>query len=197
MSEQGPGVQRWKAPYFKRPAEHLLTTDPVEQEALAHEKGFDLGKKEGLESGRAEAEQTVRHMAVLLESMAHPFLDLDHLVTKELTQLSMLIARQVIRRELSINSDVVTDIVDEAMRTLSRLEGDIEIYLNPADMVLVRELATESLEGVSWSLVEDPNMLAGGCRIKTPLSLVDASVEKQMELVFGKLLESCENKLDY
>ena len=83
------------------------------------------------------------------------------------------------------------------MKTLSRLEGDIEIYLNPADMALVKELAPDSLKGVSWSLVADPNMLAGGCRVKTPLSLVDASVEKQMELVFGKLLDSCENKLDY
>jgi len=197
MSEQGPGVQRWKAPYFNRPVEQVLTTDPVEQEALAYERGFDLGKREGLESGRAEATQTVSQMAALVESMVHPFLDLDHLVTKELTQMAMLIARQVIRRELSINSDVVTDIVDEAMRTLSRLEGDIEIYLNPADMALVKELATESLKGVSWSLVADPNMLAGGCRVKTPLSLVDASVEKQMELVFGQLLGSCENKLEY
>jgi len=33
--------------------------------------------------------------------------------------------------------------------------------------------------------------------MKTPVSYVDASVERQMEMVFGTLIESCEERVQY
>ena len=44
--------------------------------------------------------------------------------------------------------------------------------------------------------VEDAALLPGGCQVKTPVSFVDASIEKQMEVVFANLMESCDKGLD-
>ena len=196
MSEQGQAIQRWQAPFFEEPEPRPVQMDPAELETLAQSRGFQVGKWDGLESGRAEAEQIVCRMTELLDEMTKPYRSLDQLVTQELTQMTMLITKQIIRRELTVNSDVVADIVSEAVSTLSSLDGGIEVFLNPVDVDMVSQLAPEALEGKLWRLIEDANLLPGGCRVKTPTSYVDASVETQMEMVFDSLMESCGTQLD-
>jgi len=196
MSDSAESVERWQAPFFETPITRSRQMAPAEVEALAKSRGFQAGKWEGLESGRAEAEQIVHRMTELLDDIAKPYRSLDHLVTQELANLAMLIAKQVIRRELMINSDVVIDMAKEALSTISSLEGEIEISLHPSDMEMVHQLAKSSLDGKSWKLVIDPDSLPGGCRVKTPLSYVDGSIEKQMEMTFSSLIDDCENGLE-
>ena len=197
MSDQAQTIERWEAPFFEQPsAARPKPLDTTELEALAQSRGFQAGKWEGLESGRAEAEQIVSHMADLLDEMSKPYRSLDHLVTQELANLSMLIAKQIIRRELSINSDLVVDMAREALSTMSTLEGEIEISLHPSDVEMVHQLAEGNLKGKSWKLVFDSDFLPGGCRIKTPVSYVDATIEKQMEMALGGLMDSCEHDLE-
>lgn len=196
MSDQGQVVERWEAPFFEQPAEQANNKNPVEIEKLAQARGFQLGKWEGLESGRLEAEQQVKQMKSIVEEMAQPFRSLDQLVAKELAEVAMVIARQILRSELKVSSDVVTKIASEAMTMLSSIESEITIFLNPVDISTVKELMLESQDGKNWKLVEDFEMLPGGCRVKTPMSYVDASIEKQMEQVFATLLESSENSQD-
>ncbi|MFT4518764.1 MAG: flagellar assembly protein FliH [Halioglobus sp.] len=196
LSDQGETVQLWEAPFFEQPfASDAPPVASAEQEALVQARAFSVGKEEGLEAGRAEAQEKVAALTALIEALAQPFRGLDALVTKEVAQLAMRLAEQIVRRELTIDSDVVTDIVAEAMGTLYKLSGDIVVFLNPVDVELVRECAPESLEGKSWKVVEDANLLPGGCQVKTPTSFVDASVEKQIEEVFATLLESCDQAL--
>jgi flagellar assembly protein FliH len=197
MSDTTQTFERWEAPFFEKPAAVVAKKmDAAELETLAQSRGFQAGKWEGLESGRAEAEQIVHRMTELLDEMSKPYRSRDHVVTQELANVAMLIAQQVIRRELMINSDVVTDMAKEALSTMSSLEGDIEISLHPSDMEMVHQLAKGRLEGKSWKLVVDPELLPGGCRIKTPISYVDGSMENQMEMVFSRLIDSCENSLE-
>lgn len=196
MSDPAQVVERWEVPFFEQTAVRPKPLDTSELEALAQSRGFQAGKWEGLESGRAEAEQLVKQMSDLLDEMAKPYRSLDHLVTLELANLSMSIARQVLRRELMIDSELVVDMAREALSTLSSLEGQIDIYLHPSDVEMVHQLAQSNLQGKTWKLIPDPDYLPGGCRIKTPVSFVDASVEKQMEMIFSNLLDSCEDKVD-
>jgi flagellar assembly protein FliH len=197
LSDKGETVQLWEAPFFEQPvASSAPPVASAEQEAIAQARAFLVGKEEGLEAGRAEAQEIVRSLAALVDEMALPFRGLDALVTKELAQLAMRLAEKIVRRELTIDSSVVTDIVAEAMETLYKLGDEIVVFLNPADAALVREFAPESLDGKSWKVVEDAGLLPGGCQVKTPTSFVDASVEKQIEEVFSTLLNSCDRELD-
>lgn len=194
MSDQAQTIERWEAPFFEQPG-GTRSTNTAEIEALAESRGFQAGKWEGLESGRAEAEQIVGRMTELLEEMSKPYRSLDHLVTQELANLSMQIAKQIIRRELLINSDLVMDMAREALSTMSSLEGEIEIFLHPSDVEMVHQLAEANLKGKEWKLVPDPDFMPGGCRVKTPVSFVDATIEKQLEMVLGGLMDACEHDL--
>ena len=196
MSDQDETVRLWEAPFFEQPvASTAPPVAPAEQEALTQARAFLVGKEEGLESGRAEAQEIVCSLTALVDDLARPFRALDAVVTKELAQLAMQLAEQIVRRELTIDSSVVTEIAAEAVATLYKLEGDIVIFLNPVDAELVREFAPESLEGKSWKVVEDASLLPGGCQVKTPTSFVDASIEKQIATLFSDVLKSCDRGL--
>ena len=138
----------------------------------------------------------VIRLGSMVDQMSQPFGGLDDLVVKELAQLAISLAQQIVRRELNLDSTVVTDIVTEALDTLYNLDGEIVIFVNPDDARLVRDLAPEILEGKSWKVVEDSGLFPGGCQVKTPRSFVDASIEKQMETIFASLIESCEGKIE-
>lgn len=195
LSDSGELVQLWQAPFFEE-SEVVEPQVPVaDLKALAQAQGYQAGKEEGLAAGVGEAQQIVSRMVAIADEFAHPFRGLDSLVSTELARMAMLLAKQIVRRELTIDSTVVADIVSQAMSTLYKLDGEIVVFLNPGDAAYVRELSPtpDELQGKSWKIVEDEELSPGGCQVKTPTSFVDASVENQMEVIFSNLIDSCEN----
>ena len=193
MSDREGVFLRWELPSFDQaePAPEAQV-DLAQEQAQAREAGLAQGLAEGRAQGLAEAKLIVDRLALLLDGMAAPYKDLDQIITQELVKTSMHIARQVIRRELSLDSTLVATAVSEAMATLSTLEDEVEIYLNPADSEHIRQLAPELIEARCWKIVEDSEILPGGCRLKTPVSYVDASVEHQLDMMLSGLLDACE-----
>ena len=196
MSDTPPQVQRWEAPFFEQARVPETAASIEEQAALAQAHGFQSGKEEGLAQGRAEAERIVAALSAVAGQMAEPFRALEEVVSRELAQLSIQLAEKIVRRELTLDSSSVTQLVTEALATLYKLQGEVVIFLNPVDAKLVAEFAPESLEGKTWKIVEDPDLFPGGCQVKTPTSFVDASVEKRLESVFEELLKSFEKGME-
>ncbi|WP_461516052.1 FliH/SctL family protein [Porticoccus sp.] len=195
MSDSNSSVERWQAPFFES-APLPQAVDPLEIEAQAQERGFNMGKWQGLEAGRAEAENLTRQIESILLELTQPFQRVDQVVTQELVKIAMAAARQIVRRELTIDSAVVEDVMTEAVATLSSVQGEVEVFLNPADRSLLTEFCRDLSETTRYKLTDDPDMLPGGCRIKTPVSFVDGSVERQIEEVFAVLSDTCEQQLD-
>ena len=195
LSDAREVIQVWHAPFFDKPAALKPQASMAELQAEARAQGFQAGKEEGMERGIAEARAIVERMSAVADQLAQPFRNLDTMVTKELAGMAVLLAKQIVRRELAINSAGVTEIVAQALSTLYKLDGEVVIFLNPVDAAHMRELAEtpDVLEGKTWKIVEDSALSPGGCQVKTPTSFVDASVEKQMDLVFSELIESCQN----
>ncbi|GAB5453007.1 MAG: hypothetical protein Hals2KO_33350 [Halioglobus sp.] len=196
MSDSGGPVELWNAPYFEQTTPANAQADPAERESVAQALGFKAGRDEGFAAGKQEAERIVAALTSVADSMAQPYKDLDEIVTRELVSMAMQLAEQIARRELSIDAHIVEGLVEEALATLYKLEGEIVIFLNPSDAKLIEEFSPESLEGRNWKVVEDPNLQPGGCQVKTPTSFVDASVEKRIETVFASVIEAFEQGTD-
>jgi len=195
LSDTGEIIQLWQAPFFEQTETPQVEIPVAELRAVAQAHGFQSGREEGLAQGLAEAKEIVHRMAAVADELAQPFRGLDAQVTRELARMAMLLAQQIVRRELAIDSTVVADIVAQAMSTLYKLDGELVVFLNPADAACVRELTAASgvLDGKSWKIVEDASLSPGGCQVKTPTSFVDGSVEKQMEVIFANLIDACDN----
>lgn len=183
-------VELWEAPFFEQPAKEGEQLPLADLEAAAKARGYEEGKAEGLAQGLAQAQEIVSRLSALAQAMAAPYETLDVVVTKELADMAMQLARHIVRRELEIDSSAVVEVVEQAIATLYKLDGEIVIFLNPADAQLLKGFSPEVLEGKTWKVIEDDALSVGGVQVKTPSSFVDASVERQLETLFDSLLVS-------
>jgi flagellar assembly protein FliH len=198
------GFERWDLPIVEdvsaavKDAKHgkapgLMTAEQIERiqkQAFkeAYDAGFQQGRQEGMASGKGEVEYKGKLLAELLDSLTHPFEQLDESVEQQMVSLSLAIARQLVRRELKIDPGQVIGVVHEALAVLPVGSQDVKVCLHPDDVVLMREAIMLSEADRDWCLVEDPSLARGDCRILTKVSQVEATLEKRLTAVVSKLL---------
>lgn len=159
-------------------------------------KGFDEGFKQGEEEGAKKGYQENKHLleekaaefVSLLESLSKPFQELDERVEKELVNLSVGIARQLIRREIKIDSGQIIAVIREAINALPVATQKLTIHLHPEDAELVR--ASLALDDISslWKIIEEPTLSRGGCKVLTETSMIDATVENRLAAIVATVL---------
>lgn len=197
--------ERWEIPAVAEEPpnqEELITAAEIEAiqqlaytdgYAQGYEIGVSQGYKDGFDGGHAKLEKLLTERLQRLDSVlsfiSRPLSDLDEQVVSQLSDMSVLIARQLIRRELHTDPGQVIAAVREAMTALPINTRDTRIFLHPDDAVLVREVFSISEEREqSWKLIEDPSLTRGGCRIEAENSKIDSTVEYRMNQVVSSLL---------
>ena len=198
------GFERWDLPIVEDvsaavddakqgKAPSLMTAEQIERiqkQAFkeAYDEGFKQGRQDGMASGKGEVEYKGKLLAEMLESLAHPFEQLDENVEQQLVSLSLAIARQLVRRELKADPGQVIGVVHEALAVLPVGSQDVKVCLHPDDVVLMRDAIAQSESDRNWSLVDDPSLTRGDCRILTKVSQIEATLEKRLAAVVSKLL---------
>lgn len=197
--------ERWEMPAVEEESpvqEELVTAAEIEEiQQLAYTEGYaqgyeigvEQGHKDGFEGGHAKLEklltERIQRLDSVLTFISEPLSNLDEQVVSQLSDMSILISRQLIRRELHTDPGQVIAAVREAMTALPVNTRDTRIFLHPDDAVLVREVFSISEEREqSWKLIEDPSLTRGGCRIEAENSKIDATVENRMNQVVASLL---------
>lgn len=173
-----------------------LTLDELEAiRQEAYNEGFATGEKDGFRAGQLKARQEAeaaltprvasleRLMGQLLEPIAEQDKDLEHSM---ITLVSHL-AREVIQRDLLIDSSQIRQVLREALKLLPMGAENIRIFINPQDFETVKALRERHEE--RWKILEDDSLMPGGCRIETEHSRIDASVETRLTQAIKQLFE--------
>jgi len=191
-SDSTGDCQPWQAPHFNKSPEAANTLRTRKQQSQieqdAYEQGFSQGYTEGLEKAQNEINENVRYLQSLMTTLAMPLLDLDKQVVDELVDLSMAVARQMIRRELKISPGEVVAVVKEALSLLPVTAGDVRLELHPEDAALVRNALLPSDSDAPWQIAEDPLLSRGGCRVSTNTSRIDATVENRINAAISAVM---------
>lgn len=153
-----------------------------------YREGYQEGLNSGLEEGREHARQDLESLRQALDLLAEPLNALDDQVEHELVELSMAVARQLVRRELKTDSGQVVSVIREAMQVLPVSSRNVRLYLHPEDAALLKTVLDVDDSASAWELVEDPLLTRGGGRIDTETSRVDATVEKRLAAVIAAAL---------
>ena len=163
-----------------------------EEEAL---KRIQQAHAEGMKKGRQQAEED---LAKVSEAMAQALLStgtlrghLMHEAEEDLLKLSVLIARKVMMRELSLDPGLIANLVHGAVE-LAADEGDIVVRLNPQEYQVVAyspQFQALSRDRKRISLREDPTVGPAGCIVETVRGNIDAGFEAQLEEIMRRLSE--------
>jgi len=163
-------------------------------EKIAWEEGYAKGQAAGMEAARnemqrgvQELQQRVREFDAVLNALAHPLEQLDNEIEMQLVSLSYAIAKQVVRRELRTDPAQVIAVIRETVGLLPLAQRNVRVHLHPLDAAVVRERLAEPAAERAWTLVEDPVMSRGGCRVSTDSAQIDARLETRLTSVFNNL----------
>lgn len=161
------------------------------------QRSYDEKLKNGYEDGLKQGQQALQEYKQTFEAIFSSFdnalKDIDQDVIQAITQLAISISKQIIRRELQINSDQVVSVVKEVIKLLPLDNSRLIIHLNPNDISVVQKVFNQDDIVHSYSLVEDPSVQPGGCILATDNSIIDASIDSQVAQIAAKILGSQRN----
>lgn len=156
------------------------------------EQGFEQGQKEGEIKGYEENKHLLQEQATefisLLESLSEPYKNLDEQVEKELVNLAIGIASQLIRREIKLDSGQIIAVIREAVNALPSVAQKITLQLHPEDAELVRSSLVLDEISSPWKIIEEPLISRGGCKVLTESSAIDATIEHRLAVIVTTIL---------
>jgi flagellar assembly protein FliH len=191
-SEDIADCQAWQVPEVRSAAEagrRPMTARELEEiHNQARREGFEEGLSQGRDAARKEFMQRLQLLDTAMQKLARPFEEMDESVEQQLAQLAMLVARQLVRRELKADPGQVVAVVREALAALPVGARDVRLALNPEDAAMIRELLSLQEGDHAIRVVEDPVQSRGGCRVLTETSQIDATVESRLSAVIANTL---------
>lgn len=194
ISDDLTAYERWELPLVNDPtASEPVTAEKLESiQKQAYKEGFELGKNEAYEETKHRLESNIANLSSIIEVLSDPLNDIDDEIVEQLAQLSMTVAKQVVRRELHTEQGEIVGIVREAMAALPASTRKITLNIHPDDAELIRTAFSLGQQGdtdeLRWKLVEDPMVSRGGCILSSQNSRVDATVEARLNRVISTLL---------
>ena len=173
-----------------------LTLDELEAiRQDAYNEGFSTGEKDGFCAGQLKARQEaevaltvkLKSLEQVMGCLLEPIAEQDQQIEAALVELVVKATREIVRRELKMDSSQIRQVLSEALKLLPMGAENIRIFVNAQDFELVKALRERHEE--SWRIIEDDSLLPGGCRVETAHSRLDASIDLRSDQVIKQLFE--------
>jgi flagellar assembly protein FliH len=198
--EQLTAYQRWELAAFDdaadtlaRPQTHptqdetddkvvLPTAEEIEQlHQEAWSEGYQLGlaegRKAGLAAGQNDIEQRLAEMRALISALEGEQIRQDEAVAREVLELALVMARQILRSALAVKPELILDAISEALKTLPSLTGHHKIITHPDSAERVREWLAHEHGHLSWKVIDDAQMEPGSFRLEGTFNELDGSIQ--------------------
>lgn len=163
------------------------TADDIEKlQQEAHREGYAAGYEEGTARVRMEA----MRLHSVVEQLEEALAALDNSIAREVLNLGVEIARNVVRQTIRVNPEVVVAVVREAINQLPHQHT--AIYLNPEDASVVRSHIGDQLTHAGHRIFEDGAIARGGCKVEAGGSQIDATVPTRWDRIVESLVDGAE-----
>jgi flagellar assembly protein FliH len=196
--EDQPACQPWEISSFEgdpqavtnanRPGITLPTIEQITQiQEQARQEGYGIGLAEGLAEGRKKAALEAARLSSLADTFTTEVSKADETISQQVLDLSIDLARALLKSALAIRPELVIPIVREAVRYLPALNQPAMLYLNPEDAVLVKDRIGDELEKMGWQLTGDAALEHGSCRVETANNQIDSSLPTRWQRLTAAL----------
>ena len=170
-----------------------------EQAEILRQQGYAEGFVQGRAQAMLEAQRQIneftshqgqeaaRQFAALLESARTQMEDAEQTAAQGVLDLACELARQVLRQEISTNPNVLLPVIREELGMLFSDSKGVLVKLNPLDLEVLQDVLRDEFPNVSMTLLADPSISKGGCRMESAGTLVDGQLEKRWSRAIGQL----------
>lgn len=126
-----------------------------------------------------QGSDAAREFARLFTAVQAQLAEAEQVMAQGTLELSCELARQVLRRELSVDPKAVQPVIREALGLLAADTKSAVVRLNPLDMEALEEVIRTEFSSLSLTLLADPSLTRGGCLIESAGTVVDGTLEKR------------------
>ena len=177
--------------------------EPEEPEQVRLDRTWADGHAAGLAQGLAEATlegnqkldafvqgqgvETAHSLAELLSAMQARLAQVEQDMAQQVLALACGLARQVVRRELSVDTTALEPVVREALGMLVMDGKAAVIKLHPDDLEVLQDPLKEvfPLPVLTW--LPDPAVERGGCMVESGGTVIDGTLSKRWERAVANL----------
>lgn len=196
--EEVGAVEQWSFDPVDTEAVLLAAQVKVNEAAVDHLKEESLkqeGYAEGFMQGQAQAaveaqrqiadyiaqegQKTARDFAELFVAAQAQMADAEQVMARGVLDLACELARQVVRRELSLNTDALQPVIREALSLLAADTKTAVIRVNPLDLEVLEPVIRSEFAGLVLTLLPDEALSRGGCLVESAGTVVDGTLEKR------------------
>ncbi len=156
-------------------------------ESAGRAAGLAAAQKQ-MEAQLRKAEQTAKSLEAALATLSRPLAQIDDEVHAQIAELALALAHGLLRRELRADPTQGIGIVRETVVLLPASARGVRIALHPEDAALVRERLQVAGPESAWSVVDDPALGRGDCRVHTDYAQIDARIETRLKAMLAELL---------
>ena len=169
--------------------------DPAELHAqqlrAARQSGYQDGYRDGLVAlegfKQSFASQTTTQVGALVRSVGEQLDALQQEMARALAVTATALARQVLRSELAVRPETVSQVAEQALDALLLSARHIVLRVHPDDHALISAGSVEAIAARGARLVADPLVARGGCRLESDIGLVDATIDERWRRAVASL----------
>jgi flagellar biosynthesis/type III secretory pathway protein FliH len=186
------GGEPWIAPLLELEGPSLVDTHldhgPPEDAAQAYARGHADGLEQGAAQGREPLERVMEALRGAVQAVAsdrgHYLRDLE----ANLSALAVLVAGKIVRREVTMDPELVRELVAHALQ-LVKPDSPVIVRLHPEDLRHVQgalEALSESEAG-TVKFAADEHLEAGSFFVEGPHRIVDGRLNHVLTELYERL----------
>jgi flagellar assembly protein FliH len=147
--------------------------------ATARRDLFETGRRQGDQQARAEMTPIVERMGVSLAELTEMRQEIRSKAEKDMVQLSLLIAKRILHRELNVDTNALTALARVVFDRLVRAES-WRVTVHPRFAPAIAAALGPGQTG-RVQIEPDPNCAPGTLIVRSEEGKIDASVDAQLE----------------
>ena len=180
-------VDPWEMEAFG-PSDHagvrLPTVDQIDRlHRTAHSEGFEQGYRDGQASAAAEAAK----LAELLRNVAADFDEFDRNIADHVLSFALVVAQAVLRTDLDHRPELIIPVIRESLAEFPTTGHSRQLHLHPQDAAIVKQHASDLVTSGRIEIIEDAAIERGGCRLRSDIGEVDATLPTRWERALAAL----------
>lgn len=189
MSGDDTIVSRWQTPHLDGDGitDEIVKTEQEIRDQI-YEDAFVKGHQAGMKSGQEKIQQQLTLLNNFISNLTRPFNDMNDDITRELAKLAGKIARSLVKRELATEPETIIALVRDTIKAMNSNPEDINVHMNPADAEILQEINRRTTEKKQWTIIEDPLIPRGDCKVGSKDSLIDENLQDRINLIIAQCL---------